>query len=242
MWALTGEGSDPAKPMQSAFITTANLPSTAGSPQPFRATLSDFDRYQITHLSSNFSVSSYMPQPLDTNLMLLSSLGGWLDARGAWDPPGLSVEEWVHRASMGRDHYVRVVYKGYLFPFGHRVALIKVSERKFHNGRSGTTRIDGNPAYLRQRMFIIVRERERSFVDPQLLTHRPAIDAAAVPVQQRAHRHHASRPTSTRRKARRRRSAATARRCSGPAWAASPLPSAAWPPTSTGGARSSSCR
>jgi hypothetical protein len=170
VWALTGEGSDPTKPMQSAFITSANLPSTAGSPQPFRATLSDFDRYQITHLSSNFSVSSYVPQPLDTNLMLLSSLGGWLDARGAWDPPGLSVEEWVHRASMGRDHYVRVVYKGYLFPFGHRVALIKVSERKFHNGRSGTTRIDGNPAYLRQRMFIIVRERERSFVDPQLLT------------------------------------------------------------------------
>ena len=170
VWALTGEGSDPAKPMQSAFITSANLPSTAGPPVPFRATLSDFDRYQITHLSSNFSKSSYTPQPLDTNLMLLSSLGGWLDARGAWDPPGLSVEEWVHRASMGRDHYVRVVYKGYLFPFGHRVALIKVSERKFHNGRSGTARIDGNPAYLRQRMFIIVRERERSFVDPQLLT------------------------------------------------------------------------
>jgi hypothetical protein len=170
VWALTGEGSDPAKPMQSAFITAANLPSTAGAPSPFRATLSDFDRYQITHLSSNFSKSVYTPQPLDTNLMLLSSLGGWLDARGAWDPPGLSVEEWVHRASMGRDHYVRVVYKGYLFPFGHRVALIKVSERKFHNGRSGTQRLDGNPAYLRQRMFIIVRERERAFVDPQLLT------------------------------------------------------------------------
>lgn len=170
VWALTGEGSDPNKPMQSAFITAENLPSTAGAPAPFRATLSDFDRYQITHLSSNFSKPSYTPQPLDTHLMLLSSLGGWLDSRGAWEPPGLSVEEWVHRASMGRDHYVRVVYKGYLFPFGHRVALIKVSERKFHNGRSGTERIDGNPAYLRQRMFIIVRERERSYVDPALQT------------------------------------------------------------------------
>ncbi len=170
VWALTGEGSDPAHPMQSSFPAAADLPSTAGSPMPFRATLSDFDRYQISHLSSNFSVSNYAPQPLDTNLLLLSSLGGWLDARGAWEPPGLSVEEWVHRATMGRDHYVRVVYKGYLFPFGHRVALIKVSERKFHNGRLGTTRIDGNPAYLRQRMFIIVRERERAFVDPALKT------------------------------------------------------------------------
>jgi len=170
VWALTGEGSDASKPMQGKFTTAGDLPSTAGSPQPFRATLSDFDRYQITHLSSNFSKSAYTPQPLDTNLMLLSRLGGWLDARGAWDPPGLSVEEWVHHASMGRDHYVRVVYKGYLFPFGHRVALIKVSERKFHNGRAGTSALPGNPAYLRQRMFIILRERERSFVDPQLNT------------------------------------------------------------------------
>lgn len=168
VWALTGEGLD--KAMQSKFPVTADLPSTAGSPVPFRATLSDFDRFQISHLSSNFSVSNYAPLPLDTNLLLLSSLGGWLDSRGAWDPPGLSVEEWVHRASMGRDHYVRVVYKGFLFPFGHRVALIKVSERKFHNGRAGTASMPGNPAYLRQRMFIIVRERERSYVDPSLKT------------------------------------------------------------------------
>ncbi|HKX41758.1 MAG TPA: hypothetical protein VJO99_11405 [Burkholderiaceae bacterium] len=167
VWALTGEGS--TQPMQSKFPVTADLPSTAGAPSPFRATLHDFDRFQIAHLSSNFSVSNYTPLPMDTNLMLLSSLGGWLDARGAWEPPGLSVEEWVHRATMGRDHYVRVVYKGYLFPFGHRVALIKVSERKFHSGRAGTESLPGNPAYLRQRMFILVRERERTFVDPQLV-------------------------------------------------------------------------
>lgn len=168
VWALTGEGSDRA--MQSAFPTSDELPSTAGSPSPFRATLSDFDRFQIAHLSSNFSVSNYAPQPLDTNLLLLSSLGGWMDTRGAWDPPGLSVEEWVHRATMGRDHYVKLVYKGYLFPFGHRVALIKVSERKFHNGRAGTDAIAGNVAYLRQRMFLIVRERERTYVDKDLFT------------------------------------------------------------------------
>jgi hypothetical protein len=168
VWALTGEGSDTAAPMSGTFPTTGTLPTTDRVTGPFLTTLDDFDRYQIAHLSSNFSVSSYTPQPLATNLLLLSSLGGWLDARGAWDPPGLSVEEWVHRATMGRDHYVRVVYKGFLYPFGHRVALIKVSERKFHNGRSNTPVRAGNPAYLRQRMFIIVRERERSFADGQL--------------------------------------------------------------------------
>ena len=168
VWALTGEGSDKTKPMVGTFPATADLPSP-GNKKPFRATLEDSDRIQIAHLSSNFSQKGYAPQPLDTNLLMLSSLGGWLDARGAWEPPGLSVEEWVHRASMGRDHYVRVVYKGFLFPFGHRVALVKVSERKFHNGRAGTTARSDNAAYLRQRMFIVVREHEHQYVDPQLV-------------------------------------------------------------------------
>lgn len=167
IWALTGEGS--GTPMQGAFPTTAQLPSTAGPAVPFLTTLSDFDRFQIVHLSANFSEASYLPPPVDDNLLMLSSLGGWLDARGAFDPPGLALEEWDHRATMGRDHYVRVVYKGFLYPFGHRVALIKVTERKFHNGavdKDGKPVIeykDGNPAVLRQRMFIIVREPERTY-------------------------------------------------------------------------------
>jgi hypothetical protein len=96
---------------------------------------------------------------------MLSALGGWLDSRGAWDPPGLSVEEWVHRASMARDHYVKVVYRGFLFPFGHRVSLVKVSERKFHNGNATAENEPGNPAYLRQRYFLIIREKVRTFDD-----------------------------------------------------------------------------
>ena len=62
---------------------------------------------------------------------------------------------------MARDHYVRVVYRGFLFPFGHRVALVKVSERKFHKAR-------GTASHRRQHrlsapaLFIVVRERERT--------------------------------------------------------------------------------
>lgn len=170
VWALTGERSDPAHPMSADFPTTGTLPRTEPPTTPFLATLDDFDRFQITHLSSNFSHANYDPDPLDVNLLMLSSLGGWLDSKGAWNPVGLSVEEWVHRGSMGRDHYVRVVYKGFLYPFGHRVALVKVSERKFHNGTNNTSPEDGNPAYLRQRLFIVVRERERTYVDPGLFS------------------------------------------------------------------------
>ena len=155
VWATTNVW---GKPMQGAWPTITDLP-LPGRGDPFLPTLNDYDRYQISHLSANFSQSNYAPQPVETNLVMLSSLGAWLDARGDWDPPGLDVESWVHRATMGRDHYVRVVYRGVLFPFGHRAVLIKVSERKFHRS------LPGNPAYLRQRMFMIVRERERRYDD-----------------------------------------------------------------------------
>src|SRR5690606_20495941 len=69
VWALTGENSDQAKPMSGEFPTANELPTTSQLTTPFLATLDDFDRYQITHLSSNFSVSNYQPEPLDANLM-----------------------------------------------------------------------------------------------------------------------------------------------------------------------------
>ncbi|MFD4839251.1 hypothetical protein ACFWP0_17230 [Achromobacter sp. NPDC058515] len=165
VWALAGEGS--AKPMQAAFPVPAETYLPKPATAPFRMPMDDFDRFQIAHLSSNFSVANYAPQAIGANLLMLSALGAWLDSRGNWDAPGLSLEEWTHRGAMGRDHYVRVVYKGLLYPFGHRASLIKVSERKFHRGRSG------NPAYLRQRLFIIVRERERVYAHPDLVTQGP---------------------------------------------------------------------
>lgn len=156
VWATTDRQ---GAPMQAEYPQGfGQLPTPDGPGTPFLGTLNDYDRYQFSHLSANFS-TSYKPEPIDLNLLLLSSLGGWLDSRAEWEPEGLDVESWVHQASMGRDHYVRVVYRGVLFPFGHKAVLIKVSERKFHGQRAG------NPAYLRQRMFMVVREREKSYLD-----------------------------------------------------------------------------
>lgn len=75
----------------------------------------------------------------------------------------LNLSEWRHIATQGRDHYVRIVYEGHLYPFGHRAALIKVSERKIRDlkGSDGYT----TPlAYLVQRMFIVVRQPLRDFM------------------------------------------------------------------------------
>lgn len=72
-------------------------------------------------------------------------------------PDQLDLSEWVHVATQGRDHYVRIVYEGELWPYRNRAALIKVTERKFRE--SGGLIV----AYLFQRMFIVVREPEKTF-------------------------------------------------------------------------------
>lgn len=145
------------------------------SNDPFRMSLDAADRYDIVQLSANFhlkdSGKAYKPKAVTVDRLMLSSLGAWMNVRGAWVIPGLTcdqtpgdvttplmeVEEWRHRGTMGRDNYVRVVYKGYLFPFCHRASLIKITERKFHKNKPG------NPAYLRQRMYIVVREPEKFY-------------------------------------------------------------------------------
>ena len=81
----------------------------------------------------------------------LTSRGAWLypvsyllrDIRVPGAAPGLPAEpgpavapenvvpldliEWDHLATQGRDHYVKIVYEGYLYPFGHRATLVKVT-------------------------------------------------------------------------------------------------------------------
>lgn len=133
---------------------------------PFRMSLDSRDRHEIVRLTADFHIKTdkqYKPLPIEAEQFMLTALGAWMKSRGAWDPPNsteLEVESWQHKATMGRDHYVKVVYRGYLFPFGHRASLIKVTERKFQKsgGLSGT-----RTAFLRQRMYIVVREPEKLY-------------------------------------------------------------------------------
>ena len=86
------------------------------------------------------------------------------------DPRGtsgmlLNLSEWSHIASLGRDHFVRIVYEGFLFPFGHRAALVKVTERKIVDAPSR-----GTLAHLVQRMFIVVREPVRYYRTHEVIT------------------------------------------------------------------------
>ena len=80
----------------------------------------------------------------------------------------LNVSEWSHIATMGRDHFVRIVYEGHLFPTCHRAALIKITERKIRDvPNSSSTPV----AYLAQRMFIVVRQPMRNYAAPEVHKH-----------------------------------------------------------------------
>ncbi|MBD0290769.1 MAG: hypothetical protein ICV74_05885 [Thermoleophilia bacterium] len=161
VWARSGaplgfpmRRGEPDRPRTDAFGSLVDT-------EPPYTSLDADDRWSIVHLTSDFV--GYRPEPVDVRRLMLTSLGGWLDSQGMWTrpyPEGIALSEWRHLATMARDHYVRVVYEGMLFPFGHRAALVKVTERRFHP----ETR--GNAAYLRQRMFIVLREQERTYAAP----------------------------------------------------------------------------
>ncbi len=130
---------------------------------PFRMSLDAKDRYELVRLTSDFHIGGYSPIPVNAKRLMLTSLGAWMDIQGKWNPPDsvpeLDIEAWKHQATMGRDHFVKVVYKGYLFPFGHRASLIKVTERKIQRPNATGSKT----AYLRQRMYIVVREPEKVY-------------------------------------------------------------------------------
>src|SRR6202012_2733635 len=120
-------------------------------------------------LTSDFRNGDYQPLPFALDHLMLTPLGGYLKGAGKWDPPMLeprrilTVEQWKHVATVGRDHYVRVVYKGYLAPFAHRASLVKVTERfivKSVKGASGPNSV-GYFALLHQRLYIVVHEPRR---------------------------------------------------------------------------------
>ena len=78
----------------------------------------------------------------------------------------LDLTEWNHLATEARDHYVKVVYEGYLYPFGHAASLVKVTERKFVPAElvpAASGEASSVTAYLKQHMYIVVREPEKSY-------------------------------------------------------------------------------
>jgi hypothetical protein len=148
---------------------------------PFRMALDSRDRCEFVHLTSNYRIPKLdnkcvlkptadqllSPAPIGVERMMLTSVGGYLRSFGLWEPAKvdqnhqLVVEQWRHIATLGRDQFVRVVYKGYLLPFGHRASLVKVTERKIVVNKDFPK--NGYVAILHQRMFIVVQKPIKDF-------------------------------------------------------------------------------
>ena len=142
-------------------VKLGDIPPELPGGDPFLSPLTSRDRKMIVHQSSNFALKGmpplWSPRAARVNNLMLTTLGGWLDSEAKFPitAGALSLQEWTHRATMGRDQFVKVVYSGILHPFGHRASLIKITERRVPEG--------GTHAILFQRLFIIVRQPERLF-------------------------------------------------------------------------------
>jgi hypothetical protein len=124
---------------------------------PFRMSLTPKNRYEIVKLTSDFALRGRAD--IQADKLWLTARGGFLDSDGNWDEPTLSLLEWKHLATLGRDQYVKVVEKGFLFPFGHRVVQVTITEREFDE-------VGGEiVAAARQVVFLVVRQPTMSY-DP----------------------------------------------------------------------------
>jgi hypothetical protein len=154
---------DPHFTNPASFTSTPACDALNPLDDPFPGSLSSItpsQRAQIVQKTSNFRdliPHTYVPKAADTNLLMLSALGGWLDSKadfGAGSP--LGVIEWDHKASMGRDYFVKIVEQGRLYPWGHFAVKITITERKFIDP-------DEHTGYLWQRKFIVVTEPTRTY-------------------------------------------------------------------------------
>jgi len=119
--------------------------------------------------------SIYQPQPLGVTELTLTALGGTLEADTSFVPPAaarvgvrskgrslfdaLTVERWRQSTVLGRDIRVEVVYRGFLFPCGHRASLVKLTERRFMKHPTSNAPV----AFLVQRHFLRIGYPEKRY-------------------------------------------------------------------------------
>lgn len=136
-----------------AIWAVDNTPGVSADPFGENASLTAEDR--------DLLVTNSALKAVDAKRMMLTSLGAWLNLDGDWSqlPDDLvTLEKWLHRSTLGRDQFVQVVKRGYLFPFGHKAVLIEITERKF--GQNPPGRVG---AWLRKRKFLVAKEYERDY-------------------------------------------------------------------------------
>jgi hypothetical protein len=166
VWARDREGPAIYEGTGIPFPEWERLKVATHGDEPFRTSLDGSDRHMLVRQSAETWLGEHrtpiQPEPVDVEGLWLSALGAWLDLHGNWRTlPYSAVQiasilKWDHVAPLGRDQYVRVLYPGYLYPFGHRATLVKLTERKMKDAAPST-------AGLYQRKFLVVTEPRKTY-------------------------------------------------------------------------------
>jgi hypothetical protein len=161
---------------------------------------SDFKARKITKYDNNGNIigtQSYQPLAVEASRLILSSLGSWAQLDGYWEdvhlkvevPSSLSADDqrlnnhtdlvgWNHRATSGRDNFVRVVKEGILYPVKHKAIFIEETQRRFDHAPpmslkpspgisiEGTSR---GPGYRRQKSLTPIQKNV--YEDPPIYAY-----------------------------------------------------------------------
>ena len=171
LWARDREGPAIYEGADQPFPNWQRLKVATHANEPFRTSLDGADRHMLVRQSAETWIGlnnrPIPPDPVDVKGLWLSAIGAWLDLHGTWttlpysEVQMASILLWDHVAPMGRDQFVRVMYPGYLFPFGHRATLVKLTERKMPDASPSV-------AGLFQRKFLVVGEPIKTYAQRDL--------------------------------------------------------------------------
>jgi hypothetical protein len=159
-------------------IWTRDMAQPAPGPTPFDTLPKAWHREALVRQTADPAIT--VPQPVSVERLYLSALGTWLELHGRWNTTPydqaelMSVSSWDHEATGGRDQFVRIEEPFYLFPIGHKCALVTINERKIKQSASPQ-------ALLYQRQFIVVQEPVRGYQDRALPTLQVRIRPLVTP-------------------------------------------------------------
>ena len=134
------------------------LKTDDGSP---REVLSKNDMREIVRLSHDITLC---PVPPKVDHSLLTPLGAWFYCDGYWPknkPRSVysNLQKWRRKITQGRDQLDHIVRRGFLYPFGHRIALVEDTNREEHM-------VGGSYyAVLKKKWYVVVEQKE-VHIDP----------------------------------------------------------------------------
>ncbi len=169
---------DPAavRPIWTPDLVDPPVPGSKAAAADADFAMSGLDRSDLVHLGADYGApisglsTTWKPTPARVRRLELSALGGFLDLHGHWLEPlpaGISLVDWKHRLSLGRDSRVEITRAGVLAPFGHKAVFITVTTREIRDIPHALTPGDqawfADVALLVKRTYIAVTEPKKRF-------------------------------------------------------------------------------